>query len=141
MRLPTPGARPTSRLSIPNLYPPVDGHRQLDTMTTPQGWLNRASDDSQWLFDAVRLVLSHRQRNGWVYQFSYSNGRLTQVRQQLRPQPAVRLRRTRPPEQCHSPDGTVIRYTFDSASRLIGAAYADNSSKATFTRTPVGRRP
>ena len=125
---------PTQPVVDPNLYPPVwTATGSLDTMTdTPQGILvNRASDDSQWLFDRPSgLVLSHRQRNGWVYQFSYSNGRLTQVSNSFGRNLQFAYDAQGRLSSATAPDGTVIRYTFDSASRLIGAAYADNSSKS-----------
>jgi RHS repeat-associated protein len=125
---------PTQPVVDPNLYPPVwTATGSLDTMTdTPQGILvNRASDDSQWLFDRLSgLVLSHRQRNGWVYQFSYSNGRLTQVSNSFGRNLQFAYDAQGRLSSATAPDGTVIRYTFDSASRLIGAAYADNSSKS-----------
>lgn len=74
--------------------------------------------------------MSHRQRNGWVYQFSYSNGRLAQVSNSFGRNLQFAYDAQGRLSSATAPDGTVIRYTFDSASRLIGAAYADNSSKS-----------
>ncbi|MDO9166723.1 MAG: RHS repeat-associated core domain-containing protein [Rhodoferax sp.] len=101
----------------------------------------RLDDDSTWQFDAAGKLLTMTQRNGWVTTYAYSDattsagiaprtGLLIRVVNQFGRMLSLSYDAAGQLSTVTTPDGQAIRYTFDSALRLIGVGYPGNTSKS-----------
>jgi len=124
---------PPTLVIDPNAYPPQwSAQGSQDSMLdAAEGIvLRRASDDSQWLFDKTTgQVLRAQQRNGWTYQYSYANGRLSQISNAFGRALQFAYDAQGRMASATTPDGQVISYLFDSTSRLIRADFPGNFSR------------
>jgi RHS repeat-associated protein len=114
----------------PNANPPQwSAQGSQDSMSdTAQGVeVLRASDDSRWLFDnTTGQVLRAEHRNGWAYQYSYSNGLLSRISNTFGRELLFAYDTQGRLMRVATPDGQAISYTFEDL-RLGRVDYSDNT--------------
>ena len=124
---------PTQPVFDPNAFPPTwtaEGSQDTLTDTADGIVLRRASDDSLWLFDKnTGLALRSEQRNGWAFQYSYTDGKLSQVNNAFGRQLSFAYDAQNRLISVTAPDGQTVAYQYDAMSRLVRVVYADTTSK------------
>ncbi|MBI3102023.1 MAG: RHS repeat protein, partial [Burkholderiales bacterium] len=90
----------------------------------------RASDDSQWVFDTAGLLIRSKKRNGRITTYSYApDGLLTGITNPFGRRMTLGYNAQNQLVSVKTPNGSSFLYSYDSLRRLISVTYPDGGRR------------